>query len=87
MDPLEGTNLCATGQPNAIATIAVADQGCFLHAPDMYMDKIAVGPRAKGAIDLRKSAAENVLDVGRRPGALPRRHDRGDPRPATATRR
>src|SRR5512138_2618967 len=47
VDPLEGTNLCATGQPNAIATIAVASQGCFLHAPDMYMEKIAVGPRAK----------------------------------------
>jgi fructose-1,6-bisphosphatase II len=63
VDPLEGTNLCATGMPNAIATIAAACEGCFLHAPDMYMDKIAVGPEAKGAIDIRKSPTENVRSV------------------------
>lgn len=71
VDPLEGTNLCATGQPNAIATIAVAGQGCFLHAPDMYMEKIAVGPRAKGAIDLRKPAGQNVLDAADALGLYP----------------
>jgi fructose-1,6-bisphosphatase II len=63
VDPLEGTNLCATGQPNAIATIAAAKEGCFLHAPDMYMDKIATGPGAKGAIDLTKTPTENVNNV------------------------
>lgn len=65
VDPLEGTNLCATGQPNAIATIAAAKEGCFLHAPDMYMDKIAVGPRAKGAIDITKTPTENVISVAK----------------------
>jgi len=63
VDPLEGTNLCATGMPNAIATIAVANEGCFLHAPDMYMDKIAVGSGARGAIDIRKTPTENVRNV------------------------
>jgi len=71
VDPLEGTNLCATGQPNAIATIAVAKEGCFLHAPDMYMEKIAVGPRAKGAVDLRKSPRQNVLDAADALGLYP----------------
>jgi len=63
VDPLDGTTLCATGLPNAIATIAAAEEGGFLHAPDMYMDKIAVGPAARGAIDLRKSPRENVHNV------------------------
>lgn len=49
VDPVEGTNLVAKGQPGAIAVIAIAPKGCLLHAPDMYMDKIAVGPRAKDA--------------------------------------
>jgi len=48
LDPLEGTNLCAAGGPNAIAVIALAKEGNFLHAPDTYMDKIAVGRLAKG---------------------------------------
>jgi len=71
VDPLEGTNLCATGMPNAIATIAVANEGCFLHAPDMYMDKIAVGPEAKGAIDINKSPKENVRNVADALGMYP----------------
>ena len=71
VDPLEGTNLCATGQPNAIATIAVANEGCFLHAPDMYMDKIAVGPGAKGVIDLAAPPRENVLNVAKALGMDP----------------
>ncbi len=60
LDPLEGTNLCATGQNGAIAVIAVALKGNFLHAPDSYMDKLAVGPEAKGRVDIRKSPTENL---------------------------
>jgi fructose-1,6-bisphosphatase II len=60
VDPLEGTNLCATGSPDAIAVIAVADDGKFLNAPDTYMDKIAVGPAGKGAIDITKSPTWNL---------------------------
>jgi fructose-1,6-bisphosphatase II len=71
VDPLEGTNLCATGMPNAIATIAAACEGCFLHAPDMYMDKIAVGPEAKGAIDINKTPTENVRNVADALGLYP----------------
>lgn len=52
VDPLEGTNLVAKGYGNAITVVAVADRGNLLHAPDMYMDKIAVGPRAKGKIHI-----------------------------------
>jgi fructose-1,6-bisphosphatase II len=60
VDPLEGTNLCATGSPDAIAVIAIADDGKFLNAPDTYMDKIAVGPAGKGAIDISKSPTWNL---------------------------
>ena len=49
VDPLEGTSICAKGLSGSIATIALAPRGGFLHAPDMYMEKIAVGPAAKGA--------------------------------------
>ncbi|MHB8765326.1 MAG: class II fructose-bisphosphatase, partial [Deferrisomatales bacterium] len=63
VDPLEGTNLCATGMPNAIATIAAAGEGCFLHAPDMYMDKICVGAGARGAIDITKPPVVNVRNA------------------------
>src|SRR5688572_24984662 len=50
VDPLEGTNLCAVGAPNAIAVLAAADHGGLLHAPDLYMEKIVVGPEAKHAV-------------------------------------
>ena len=61
VDPLEGTNLCATGSPGAIAVIALAQDGKFLNAPDTYMDKIACGPGyPAGTIDLDLSPAENV---------------------------
>ncbi|QOR33995.1 class II fructose-bisphosphatase [Clostridium sp. 'deep sea'] len=60
VDPLEGTNLVAKGQPNAIAVLAVAPKGCLLHAPDMYMDKICVGPAGKGKISLDASVKENL---------------------------
>lgn len=60
VDPLEGTNLVAKGQPNSIAVLAAAPQGCLLHAPDMYMDKIAVGPAGKGRIDIDAPVAANL---------------------------
>lgn len=65
VDPLEGTSLCAYGRPNSISVIAIAERGKFLHAPDTYMDKIAVGPRAKGAIDLNKSPTWNLQEVAK----------------------
>lgn len=63
LDPLEGTTLTATGGPNALSVIAIAQKGNFLHAPDTYMEKIAVGPRAKGAIDLKKTPTENLRNI------------------------
>lgn len=65
VDPVEGTNLVAKGQPGAIAVIAIAPRGCLLHAPDMYMDKIAVGPRAKGCIDINAPIKENLERVAK----------------------
>ncbi len=63
LDPLEGTTICAKGGVGAIAVIACAEHGGFLHAPDTYMDKIATGPAAKGLIDLDLSATENIHRV------------------------
>lgn len=63
VDPLEGTNICAKGVNGSIATIALAPKGGFLHAPDMYMDKIAVGPSAKGVIDINASPTVNLQRV------------------------
>ena len=60
VDPLEGTTLCAKGGPGAIATIALAPAGGFLHAPDMYMEKIIVGPEAKGCIDINDLPSNNL---------------------------
>jgi len=65
VDPVEGTNLVAKGQNGAIAVLAIAPKGCLLHAPDMYMEKICVGPRGKGAIDIRKSVTENLKSVAK----------------------
>ncbi len=65
VDPLEGTNLCATGAPDAISVIAIADDGQFLNAPDTYMEKIAVGPEARGCIDLRESWTWNLEQIAR----------------------
>jgi len=65
LDPLEGTTLTATGGPNALSVIAIASKGNFLHAPDTYMEKIAVGPRAKGAIDITKSPTENLNNIAK----------------------
>lgn len=65
VDPVEGTNLVAKGQNGAIAVIAIAPKGCLLHAPDMYMEKIAVGPRAKGCIDINAPVEENLDRVAK----------------------
>jgi fructose-1,6-bisphosphatase II len=61
--PLEGTSLCATGAPNAISVVAMGERGKLLRAPDAYMEKIAVGPGARGAIDLRKGPTENLRRI------------------------
>jgi fructose-1,6-bisphosphatase II len=63
LDPLECTNSVAYGRPNALAVIALAQRGHFLHAPDTYMEKIAVGPAATGVIDLRRPVEENLEAV------------------------
>ena len=65
LDPLEGTTICARGGNNSIAVIAIAEEGNFLHAPDTYMEKIAVGPDAKGAIDLSRTPTENLKEIAR----------------------
>ena len=65
VDPLDGTSLIAKGLPNAIAVIAMANQGCMLKAPDTYMEKIIVGPKAKGCIDLTKSVSGNLHAVAK----------------------
>ena len=65
VDPLEGTNLCATGAPNAIAVLAAADRGGLLHAPDLYMEKLVVGPSAKQAVSLDATVSENLRGVAR----------------------
>jgi len=66
VDPLEGTNLCATGGAGAITVLAASEQGGLLHAPDCYMDKIVVGPAAKGAVDLDAPVKHNLKAVARR---------------------
>lgn len=65
LDPLEGTTICAKGGPNSLSVIAVADKGNFLHAPDVYMKKIAVGRDAVGAVDLEKSTSENLNNIAK----------------------
>src|SRR5881409_2388910 len=68
LDPLEGTTITATGGPNALSVIAMADKGNLLNAPDTYMDKIAVGPSAKGSVDLNKSPSQNLRAIADRKG-------------------
>ncbi|MEO8256988.1 MAG: class II fructose-bisphosphatase [Acidobacteriota bacterium] len=70
VDPLEGTNLCATGAPNAIAVLAAADKGGLLHAPDIYMEKLVVGPSSKDVVDLDAPVADNLKAIA---GRLDRR--------------
>ena len=69
VDPLEGTTLCAKNMPGAIATMAMADGGTLLHAPDVYMQKIAIGPGyAKGVVELDASPADNVRRLAKAKG-------------------
>src|SRR5438270_9554123 len=63
VDPLEGTNLCATGAPNAIAVLAASDKGGLLHAPDIYMEKLVVGPSSKDHVDLDAPVADNLKAI------------------------
>jgi len=63
VDPIEGTRMTALGQANALAVMAVGDKGTFLHAPDMYMEKLVVGPGAKGAINLDLPLEENLRRI------------------------
>jgi fructose-1,6-bisphosphatase class II len=68
VDPLEGTNLCALGANNAIAVLAAAERGGLLHAPDIYMDKIVVGPSCRGSVDIDAPIEENLKNIARRLG-------------------
>jgi fructose-1,6-bisphosphatase class II len=65
VDPLEGTNLCATGAPNALAVLAASEQGGLLHAPDLYMEKLVVGPTSKHLVDLDAPVRENLRAIAR----------------------
>ena len=65
VDPLEGTNLCATGAPNAIAVLAASEHGGLLHAPDLYMEKIVVGPEAKHAVFLDAPVSHNLRGIAK----------------------
>ena len=66
VDPLEGTNLCASGAGGAITVLAASEHGGLLHAPDCYMEKIVVGPAAKGAVDLDAPVRHNLKSIARR---------------------
>jgi fructose-1,6-bisphosphatase class II len=66
VDPLEGTNLCSTGAGGAVTVLAASERGGLLHAPDCYMDKIVVGPAAKGAVDLDAPVRHNLKAIARR---------------------
>ncbi|MEO6256910.1 MAG: class II fructose-bisphosphatase [Sphingomicrobium sp.] len=72
LDPLEGTTITAKGGPNSLAVLAIAEQGCLLNAPDVYMDKLAIGPGyADGIIDLTRSPSDNVRSVAAAKGVDP----------------
>jgi fructose-1,6-bisphosphatase class II len=65
VDPLEGTNLCATGANNAVAVLAAANRGGLLYAPDIYMQKLVVGPTARGCIDIDAPVADNLNRIAK----------------------
>jgi fructose-1,6-bisphosphatase class II len=65
VDPLEGTNLCATGAPNAIAVLAASNRGGLLHAPDLYMEKLVVGPSSKDSVSLDAPVHDNLKAIAR----------------------
>jgi fructose-1,6-bisphosphatase II len=66
VDPLEGTNLCATGAPGAITVLAASERGGLLNAPDCYMEKIVVGPSCKNAVELDAPVADNLKNIAKR---------------------
>jgi fructose-1,6-bisphosphatase class II len=66
VDPLEGTNLCATGAPGSIAVLAASERGGLLHAPDCYMQKIIAGPACKGALDIDAPVEDNLKAIAKR---------------------
>src|SRR4029434_1921436 len=73
VDPLEGTTLCAKNMPGAIATVAMADEGTLLNAPDVYMEKIAIGPGyPKGVVDLDSPAEENIRNLAKAKDVKPK---------------
>src|SRR4029079_12901516 len=63
VDPLEGTNLCATGAPNALAVLAASEKGGLLHAPDIYMEKLVVGPSSRDVVDLDAPVRFNLRAI------------------------
>jgi fructose-1,6-bisphosphatase class II len=65
VDPLEGTNLCATGAPNAITVLAASEKGGLLNAPDIYMEKLVVGPSSKGHVDINAPVEDNLKAIAR----------------------
>ncbi|MCX7951590.1 MAG: class II fructose-bisphosphatase [Clostridiales bacterium] len=65
VDPLDGTSFVAKGMPNALAVVAIARKGALLHAPDMYMEKLVVGPRARGVVSLDAPLSENIKNVAK----------------------
>src|SRR5688500_1757513 len=72
LDPLEGTTITAKAGPNALAVLAIAEQGCLLNAPDVYMDKLAVGPGyPDGVIDLNRSPSDNIKAIAAAKGVEP----------------
>jgi fructose-1,6-bisphosphatase II len=71
LDPLECTNSVAYGRPNAMAVIALAQRGHFLHAPDTYMEKLCVGPMAAGKVDIRDRPTENLRRIAWSDGSRP----------------
>src|SRR5579872_1996310 len=66
VDPLEGTNLCATGAPNSITVLAASERGGLLNAPDCYMEKLVVGPSCKGAVDIDAPVKDNLKNIAKR---------------------
>jgi fructose-1,6-bisphosphatase II / sedoheptulose-1,7-bisphosphatase len=72
LDPLEGTTICATAGPNSLAVLAIAEEGCLLNAPDVYMEKLAIGPGyERGLVSLRNSPTENVIALAKAKGVDP----------------
>jgi len=72
LDPLEGTTITAKAGPNALAVLAIAEEGCLLHAPDVYMDKLAIGPGyPEGTIDLARTPADNLRSIAAAKGVEP----------------